>query len=232
MVTLKQLGLEQYEDNERYQSYTDALTAFSDSRPESHVFVTGSLIAGELHEHSDIDCYVIGDGEQMAEYREERGGILINYVVTNVPALEQAIINERNTYYRLIAEAVSNWQRVKGDDSLDYLHDLARNVYNSPVPEISDEERESVKTLLDGTLDEVKKFRKSGKRLTSRLRANELFRDCINYYFKANGKLGPQWKDFEDAVDDPTFLKRLKAGVDRGSIEALTDLVAYVKTQL
>ena len=63
MFTLKDLNLEKFASDKRYQDYLASLNTFvkqiSKNRGITHIFVHGSFILGKLRKGSDLDFDVI-----------------------------------------------------------------------------------------------------------------------------------------------------------------------------
>ncbi len=127
MFTLKDLNLEKFSYDKKYQRYLEALNIFIEQMCKNpnitQIFVHGSFIKGKLHKDSDLDFDIIDPKITKTEQiRININDVEVDYIVIN----REIVLKKFKNNDKLFIKGVSNWVRVYGDDSYDDLIEKAK----------------------------------------------------------------------------------------------------------
>lgn len=217
MVELQDLHLDVSGD--MYDEYVEVLNKFlKEVDFSTGALLVGSFARGELTEESDIDLVILDERvDDHVEKRETKDGIEVHQIWISPKELRQELRQEQESNKRPFAQSIAEGRIIRGNKTLQEIHELAKRTLKAKIPTPSSAEVESTITFLEGQKDELPRLLEKGNKLGFYLRANHVVQNCLKYHFIAKNELWPSWKNLEDQLPEGKFKSLLRDFVNADS---------------
>lgn len=212
-VDFKQLGLDEFINNDLYNQYLLILNQYIKALPiESYqaVLLGGSFAKGELSFSSDIDLIVIDEScKNHSEKSEYFQGIEFSLYFFNQSELSFLLSKEKQSFNRRISNFVYHSKVICSDIDLKDIFSLASLIYNSEVPLLSKEVKCEIISDLENFRSLAKHYFNNYDDFAFYYRFSFSITKLISFYFKLIRKPIPNWKSTKNSIIHLEFLNFL-----------------------
>jgi predicted nucleotidyltransferase len=198
------------DDTPLYKKYLDILNEFISSKEIDNFIICGSFAKQSLKVGSDIDLFVIDESLNTLEQRDfSLNGIKIDVIKCSRNKTIEILDEEKNSFMRRISSFLSSGVSVNADKKSTELIQYSKKVFSLPVPKLKGEDLLKIKEFIERHKRLSKDYIERYSDLSYFSRISFAIQELIQYYFKLNKQILPNWKDQSESIKDTPFKTNL-----------------------